>query len=384
MQDPAQVHLEAIVIDTHADTPQRFVDEGWDFSGNLSQGMLNLETARKGNLAAEFFAIWVEPTQWRGRYAHRTLQLIDGVYEQLRRHPQEMRLGLTSEDIVSAYNEGKFCALLGIEGGHSIENDLGLLRMYHRLGVRYMTLTWANSNEWADSSGDLDDATVKHHGGLTDFGREVVREMNRLGMMVDVSHVSDATFWDVMQTTHAPVLASHSCARALTNSARNLTDEQMRAIATSDGAVMVNFYPSFVDERWRKLWKSTEKERDALREAAESEYRERGEPVPYSVQMQVDRDFYAQHADEMKLPGIEAVVEHIDYVARVAGIDHVGLGSDFDGFSLLPEGIASAADLPKITAALMERGYTAEQMKKILGGNLLRVMAAVQAEARME
>jgi len=384
MQDSAHVHLEAIVIDTHADTPQRFVDEKWDFSGNLGTGMLNLETARKGNLAAEFFAIWVEPTEWRGRYAHRTLALIDGVYEQLRKHPHEMRLGLTAEDIVSARRDGKFCVLLGIEGGHSIENDLGLLRMYHRLGVRYMTLTWANTNEWADSSGDLDDANVKHHGGLTDFGREVVREMNRLGMMVDVSHVSDATFWDVMQTTHAPVLASHSCARALTNSARNLTDEQMRAIATSDGAVMVNFYPAFVDERWRKEWKATEKERDALRQSVEAEYRERGEPVPYSVQMQVDRDFYARRKGEMRLPGIEAVIEHIDYVAQVAGIDHVGLGSDFDGFSLLPEGIASAADLPKITSALMERGYTAEQMKKILGGNLLRVMAAVEAEAKTE
>jgi len=384
MQDPAQVHAEAIVIDTHADTPQRFVDEGWDFSGNLGQGMLNLETARRGNLAAEFFAIWVEPTEWRGRYKQRTLQLIEGVMEQLRRHPKEMLLGLTAEDIVSAYRDGVFCVLLGIEGGHSIENDLGLLREYHRLGARYMTLTWANSNEWADSSGDLDDASVKHHGGLTDFGREVVREMNRLGMMVDVSHVSDATFWDVMQTTHAPVLASHSCSRALTNSARNLTDEQMRAIARSDGAVMVNFYPAFVDESWRRIWKACEKERDALREAVEAEYRERGEPVPYSVQMQVDRDFYAQRADVMQLPGIDAVVEHIDYVAKVAGIDHVGLGSDFDGFSLLPEGIASAADLPKLTAALMGRGYTAEQMKKILGGNLLRVMATVQAEARTE
>jgi len=384
MPDPAKVHFEAIVIDAHADTPQRFVDEGWDFTGELGEGMLNLETARYGNLAAEFFAIWVEPTQWRGRYSHRTLQLIDGVYEQLRRHASEMRLGLTPEDIVSARSEGKFCALMGIEGGHSIENELGLLRLYHRLGVRYMTLTWANSNEWADSSGDLDDPSVQHHGGLTDFGREVVREMNRLGMMVDVSHVSDATFWDVMQTTHAPVLASHSCARALTDSARNLTDEQMRAIATSNGAVMVNFYPSFVDERWRRHWKASETERDALRASVEAEYRERGEPVPYSVQMQVDRDYYAEHAGEMQLPGIDAVVGHIDYVAQVAGIDHVGLGSDFDGFSLLPEGIESAADLPKITAALMERGYTAEQMKKILGGNLLRVFGEVQQEARTE
>ena len=382
MENAVKVHADALVIDTHADTPQRFVDEGWDFTAPLGEGMLNLETARQGNLAAEFFAIWVEPAEWRGRYAFRTLQLIDGVYEQLRRHPQEMRLGLSAEDILAARREGVFCVLLGLEGGHSIEADLGLLRVYHRLGVRYMTLTWANSNEWADSSGDINDSKVEHHGGLTDFGRDVVREMNQLGMMVDVSHVSDATFWDVLQATRAPIIASHSSARALTHSPRNLTDEQLRAIATNNGVVMVNFYASFIDESWRQAWSATSVEREALYFHAAAPYRDRNEPVPYHVMLKVDRDFYAEHIQStVKLPSIDSLIDHFDHVAKVAGIDHVGIGSDFDGFSLLPQGIASAADLPAITEALMSRGYTGDQMKKILGGNAMRVFTEVQAEA---
>ena len=377
MQDSAQFHASALIIDTHADTPQRFVDEGWNFSDLLGAGMLNLESAQRGNLAAEFFAIWVEPTQWRGRYAFRTLQLIDGVYEQLRKHPTTMRLGLTPADIVQAHRDGVFCALLGIEGGHSIEADLGLLRVYHRLGVRYMTLTWANTNEWADSSGDLNDATVQHHNGLTDFGRTVIREMNRLGMMVDVSHVSDKTFWDVLQTTHAPIIASHSSARALTHSVRNLTDEQLRAVATNNGVVMVNFYPSFIDDNWLAAWSATKPQRERLYAIAAAPYLERGEPVPYGVPLAVDREFYAQHP--IPRAPFESLIDHFDHVAQVAGIDHVGIGSDFDGFALLPAEIASAADLPKITAALLQRGYTEDQMKKLLGGNLLRVFADVQA-----
>jgi membrane dipeptidase len=369
---------DAIVIDGHADTPQRFVDEGWDFDAALTDDHLNLETVRRGGLSAEFFAIWVQPEEWNGRFAHRTLQLIDGVYEQLRKHPRELALGLCAEDVRHAHAEGKFCVLLGIEGGHSIENSLALLRVYHRLGVRYMTLTWANSNEWADSSGDLDDPNVVHHNGLTHFGREVVREMNRLGMMVDVSHVSDKTFWDVMETTRAPVIASHSSARALASAPRNLTDEQLRAVATSDGIVMVNFYPSFVDDEWRNAWSASSAEREALTAAAARKHRERGEPVPYAVALKVDREFFAKHAATMKRPTFERVVDHIDHVAKVAGIDHVGIGTDFDGFGILPEGIQSAADLPKIYEALMARGYTAAQMRKILGENLLRVMEAVQ------
>ena len=376
----AELHASALIIDTHADTPQRFVDEHWNFSDPLGTGMLNLESARQGNLAAEFLAIWVEPTAWHGRFAYRTLQLIDATLEQIRKHPREMRLGLTPADIVKAHKDGVFCALMGIEGGHSIEADLGLLRLYHQLGVRYMTLTWSNSNEWADSSGD-----TPIHNGLTLFGRSVIREMNRLGMMVDVSHVSDKTFWDVLQTTRAPIIASHSSARALTSAPRNLTDEQLRAVATNNGVVMVNFYPSFIDENWRMAWSATSEQRKPLYDAAAAPYLERGEPVPYGASLAVDRQFFAEHLRaHMPLAPFSSLIDHIDHVAQVAGIDHVGLGSDFDGFAILPASINSAAALQKITAALVERGYTAEQLKKLLGGNLLRVFAEVQAEAAKE
>jgi membrane dipeptidase len=380
MLDPATFHASALVIDTHADTPQRFVDEGWNFGDALGLGQLNLASARAGNLAAEFFAIWVEPSQWQGRFAERTLQLIDGVYDQLRKHPTTMALGLSADDIVQAHENKIFCALMGIEGGHSLENSLDNLRLYYRRGVRYMTLTWSNSNEWADSSGDLDDPSVPHHGGLTDFGREVVREMNRLGMMVDVSHVSDDTFWQVLQTTRTPIIASHSSARALTHSARNLTDEQLRAMATNNGVVMVNFYPPFIDETWRRTWGPKDPRREALRAAAAAPYVERGEPVPYAVSLATDRAYYAQHlADKLPMAPLSALIDHFEHVIRVAGIDHVGIGTDFDGIQFLPEGLESAADLPKVTAALIERGYTAEQLTKLLGGNLLRVFTEVQA-----
>ncbi len=373
--DPNSVHFSSLVVDTHADTPQRFCDEGWDFTDPLHGGMLNLDSARRGNLAAEFFAIWPEPVQWKGRYAHRTLALIDSVYEQLRRHPDTMRLGLSADDIEAAHRDGVFCALMGIEGGHAIENNLGLLRTFFQLGVRYMTLTWTNTNEWADSSGDLNDPTVPHHGGLTDFGRSVVREMNRLGMMVDVSHVSDQTFQDVLATTRAPIIATHSSARALTPDTRNLTDEMLLQMAANNGVVMVNFYPGFIDQSWREAWAAQRPQRRLEHQRVEAEHQ--GRPVPYAASHAVDSAFAAR----LPRAPFKSLIDHIDHVAQVAGIDHVGIGTDFDGFSCLPEGIDSAADLPKITAALMERGYTAAQMRKLLGGNLLRVFRDVQAAA---
>jgi membrane dipeptidase len=377
---PAEVHQSAIVIDTHADTPQRFLDESWDFTSHLHGGMINLATARQGNLAAEFFAAWVDPGQYpANQSAIRTLALIDATLEQVRRHPGQLQLCLTPADIIAAHQAGKFAVLLGIEGGHSIENSLGLLRTYHRLGARYMTLTWSNTNDWADSSGDIDDRKVPHHNGLTDFGRHVVAEMNRLGMMVDVSHASDKTFWDVLQTTRAPIIASHSSARALTDAPRNLTDDMIRAIAQNGGVVMVNFYPSFIDQTWRTAWNATQSQRDPLYAEAAAPYRERGKPVPYSIPLAVDREFYAQHfAATQPLPPLDSLIAHFDHIAKVAGIDHVGIGTDFDGFAMLPQEIASAADLPKITEALMARGYSGDDMKKILGGNLLRYFAAVQ------
>ncbi|NYF81066.1 dipeptidase [Granulicella arctica] len=374
MTDAVEVHAGALVIDGHADTPQRFVDEGWEFTGALDGGMLSLEAARAGGLGAEFFAIWAEPGQWKERYAHRTLALIDGVLEQVRRHPAELALCCSAEEIVAAHAAKKFAVLMGIEGGHSIENDLGLLRDYYRLGVRYMTLTWANTNEWADSSGDLDDETVVHHGGLTAFGREVVLEMNRLGMMVDVSHVSDACFWQVLEVSRVPVIASHSSARALASAERNMTDEMLRAVAANGGVVMVNFYPAFLDDAWREAWIALRPERDRARATLTAKY---GKDVPYTVLSRVEKELAA------RLPRVPfaTLIDHIDHVAKVAGIAHVGIGTDFDGIQALPGGIDSAADLWKVTAALMERGYSAEEMRMLLGGNLLRVFGAVAAGA---
>ena len=379
MTDPIAVHNSAIVIDTHADTPQRFLDNGFDFGGPLKGGMLSLDAAKQGNLDAEFFSIWVDPTQYGpNASAKRTLELIDSVYKQAARHPDRMAMCYSADDIVSTHAAGKFCALMGIEGGHSIENSLGLLRDYYRLGVRYMTLSWSNTNDWADSSGDIDSTKVKHHDGLTPFGKDVVREMNRLGMMVDISHVADKTFWDVIATTQAPIIASHSSARALTAAPRNMTDDMLKAVAKNNGVVMVNFYAAFVDENYRSAWNQQERERKAAQEALTAKYKTEGQPVPYAESNAID----SEYAAKIPRPPFKSLIDHFDHIAKAAGVDHVGIGTDFDGVSALPEGINTAADLPKITQALMARGYSADDMKKILGGNLLRVFRDVQAEAQ--
>jgi membrane dipeptidase len=378
MSDPAQVHASAIVIDTHADTPQRFADEHWNFTDPLNGGMLNYDSAKQGNLDAQFFAMWVDPGQYPANAsARRTLALIDATLEQIRRAPDKLRLCTTAEDIVNAREQGRFAVLMGIEGGHSIEDSLALLRDYHRLGIRYMTLTWSNTNNWADSSGDLHDPTILHHNGLTPFGKEVVAEMNRLGMMIDVSHASDKTFWDVIATTRTPIIASHSSARALTSAPRNLTDEMLLAMKKNNGVVMVNFHQAFIDENWRLAWNAQKPERKKAQDAVEAEYKAKGLPVPYSVSNKIDQEFAARIG---RAP-FDSLVNHFDHVIKIAGIDHIGIGTDFDGIPVPPEGIDSAADLPRITAALMARGHTAEDMNKLLGGNLLRVFRDVQAAA---
>jgi membrane dipeptidase len=379
---PQAIHASAIVIDTHADTPQRFLDESFDLGQNtpVSAGHIDLSKIQDGNLSAEFFSIWVEP-DFRGHYAKRTLDLIDSVYQQAARHPDRMVMAFTADDIVHAHEQHKFAALMGIEGGHSIENDIRLLREFYRLGVRYMTLTWSNTNEWADSSGDINSASVKHHGGLTPFGKDVVREMNRLGMMIDISHVSDDTFYQAVQTSRAPVIASHSSSRALTNHPRNMTDDMLRAVARNDGVVMVNFYSAFVDQGYLKASSDPTKvkERDAEIEAFKKKHAHAdGSPVTYDEYAPLEKKWAAQ----FPRPPLKSLIDHIDHIAKIAGMDHVGLGSDFDGVTSLPQGIDSVADLPKITQALYDRGYNREQIQKILGGNILRVMRKVEAVAR--
>jgi membrane dipeptidase len=386
MSSAETVQKSAIVIDTHADTPQRFVDENFDLSDPLGAGNFNLESARKGNLGAEFFSIWVDPETNKGHFARRTLILIDAVKQQVARHPDQLMFVATPEGIELAHRDHKLAVLMGIEGGHSIEDSLALLRDYYALGVRYMTLTWANSNGWADSSGDIDDSTVPHtKEGLTEFGKDVVYEMNRLGMMVDISHVSDRTFYRTLVITRAPVIASHSSARALCDAPRNMTDDMLRAVANSGGpnskggVVQVNFYSAFVSQAYRDAQKAQKPEVDKAVQQLKDKYRAEGKDAPPD---EIDR-LQRQFADRIPRPPLSALIDHIDHIAKVAGVDHVGLGSDFDGVSgQLPEGIDSPADLPKITAALLERGYSAEDCRKILGGNLLRVFREVQAVSK--
>jgi len=371
------IHDSAIVVDTHADTPQRFLDEGFDIGSTAPNdiGHISLDKARAGNLGAEFFSIWVEPKTNQGHYAQHTLDLIDSVYQQAARHPDRMMMAFSVADIERAHQEKKLAALMGIEGGHSIENDMHLLRDYYRLGVRYMTLSWSNTNEWADSSGDINDPSVQHHNGLTDFGKQVVLEMNRLGMLVDISHVADKTFWDAIAVSKAPVIASHSSARALTNHPRNMTDDMLRAVAKNGGVVQVNFYNAFIDEDYRKAAEAQAKDRQAAVDDYIAKQKAAGKTVTYLDSDQIEREWAAK----IPRPPLKSLIDHIDHVAKVAGIDHAGLGSDFDGVSgATPQGLNSAADLPKITQALLDRGYSAEDIHKILGGNTLRVFREVE------
>ncbi len=375
------IHESAIVVDTHADTPQRFLDDNFDIGNNDPKdiGHISLEKARAGNLGAEFFSIWVDPETNQGHYAKHTLELIDTVYEQAARHPDRMMMAFSVADIERARKQKKLAALMGIEGGHSIENNIGLLRDFYRLGVRYMTLSWSNTNEWADSSGDIEDPKIQHHNGLTDFGKQVVAEMNRLGMMVDISHVADKTFWDAIAVTKAPVIASHSSARALCNAPRNMTDDMLRAVAKNGGVVDVNFYSGFDDQSYWDANKTQEKERDASVKEYLDKLKAEGKTPSYMDEEMIQRQWMAK----IPRPPFKVLLDQIDHIAKVAGVDHVGLGSDFDGVSgATPEGMDSAADLPKITQGLLDRGYGAEDIHKILGGNLLRVFAEVERVSR--
>lgn len=376
-----QIHDSALIIDTHADTPQRFVDEGYDIGSTdpKDPGHISLDKARAGNLGAEFFSIWVDPETNQGHYAKRTFDLIDSVYEQAAHHPDRMMMAFSTADIERAHREHKLAACMGIEGGHSIENDIRLLRDYYRLGVRYMTLSWSNTNEFADSSGDIDNPKVQHHNGLTDFGKQVVLEMNRLGMMVDISHVADKTFWDAIATTKAPVIASHSSARALVNAPRNMTDDMLKAVAKNGGVVQVNFYSGFDDENYRKAAEAQAKDQAEAIQRYLDEQKSQGKSVNYMQVDHIERQWLAK----IPRPPLKSLIDQIDHIAKVAGIDHVGLGSDFDGVSgATPQGIDSAADLPKITQALLDRGYSAEDIHKILGRNLLRVFREVERVSR--
>ncbi len=336
--DEAQVrriHRSLLLVDTHNDVPMRVL-AGFDIGRRSAKGHTDLPRLREGGVGAVFFSAYVAARYAReNQAAHRALEMMDAIRNGIvARYPQDFRLALTAEDIQAARREGKIAALIGIEGGHAIEDSLPLLRMFFQLGARYMTLTHVNTNNWADSSGDLANPNVKHHQGLTDFGRQVIAEMNRLGMIVDVSHVSDKTFWEVLSASRAPVMASHSSCRALCDHPRNLTDEMIRALAAKGGVIQINFAPEFLTRR--------------------------------------------------KTPpaGVEDVAAHIEHAVRVGGVEAVGIGSDFDGIDSTPQGLEDVSQFPNLTRALLARGFSAAQIGQIYGGNLLRLMRAVEAAAR--
>lgn len=360
-----ELHRRAMVVDTHADTLQRVLMSGIDLGKKLDSGHLDIPRMKEGGLDAEFFAIWVD-SPYRGPAAvKRALQLVDSMYAVLQEHPDQIALAVNRSDIERLHSQGKLAALIGIEGGHAIDGDLGVLRMFHRLGVRYMTLTWANTNAFADSSGD-----EPQWNGLNDLGRRVVAEMNRIGMIVDISHVSDKTFWDVMDVTTKPVIASHSCARALQNVPRNLSDEMLKAVARNGGVVGINFYSSFLSPAYTER---THRAHSSFPSVSELMKRFNGDPDRVAL----ERYRFAQTPSLAEPPPFKVLIDHIDHVARVAGVDHVGLGSDFDGMDSLPAGLRDVRDLPKITQALLRRGYKEEEVRKILGENFLRVLKEV-------
>jgi membrane dipeptidase len=344
-----KLHREAIVVDTHNDITSPMTDEGFDLGARDKSGKTQTDIPRmkEGGLDAEFFAIYVAAKYAKeGGSARRAMDMINDVYEQTRRHPESLEMAFTSGDIRRIHKNGKISALMGIEGGHAIEDSLSALRQFYKLGVRYMTLTHTNTNNWADSAGGINNPAEKRHGGLSDFGREVVREMNRLGMMVDISHVGDDTFWDVIETSQAPVIASHSSCRNLTNVSRNLTDDMLKALAKNRGVVMINFYSGFIN----------------------TEYAKPGTPAP------------AKAANKSTM---DMLMQHFEHAIKVAGIDHVGIGSDFDGVDgMLPAGMEDVSKLPVITYELLKRGYSDTDVKKVLGENFLRVMAEVEEAAR--
>jgi len=364
-----ELHNRAIVVDTHDDTPQRMLfEKTFDIGRRNENGSIDIPRMHEGGLDALFLSIWM-PGDITGPLAvRRALQQIDKVREAVRLHPKDLLLATSVADIRRAAAERKIAALMGMEGGHMIDEDLGLLRVYAALGVRYLTLTHSLNTTWADSSGDK-----PAHNGLTPFGKDVVRELNRLGMMIDVSHVADKTFYDTIAVSTVPVLASHSSCRAISNSPRNMSDDMLRALATNGGVVMINFNAAFLSEEFRVEPVSAE-----MTTRIETATRGCGQDQACAI-LERQRVYHeAMRSGQAVTVTWDKIIEHIDHAVKIAGIDHVGLGSDFDG-AIMPLGMEDASSLPRITDALLKRGYSETDITKILGGNLLRVMGHVEA-----
>lgn len=375
------VHKDAAVVDLHCDTIGRFMD-GEDLRQDLPEGHIDIPKLKRGAMDLQVFACYVNPPAddlEKARAAKKVFQQIEGIRRLAEQSPDDLEIVLTREEAMRLRNSGKTGILIGIEGGYAIDSDLDLLRTFYRTGVRLMTLTHWTDTDWADASGDPE----AQHGGLTSFGEDVIKEMNRLGMVIDVSHVHDETFWDVLRISKAPVVASHSCCRALAEHHRNLSDEMLKALAKNNGVVGINFYPSFLNAE-------IEKRHNELLADVAAKY---DLATDFQAIMRADEEtrnkamaeYEAGSAELQKaLPRVDVktVVDHIDHVIKVTGYtDHVGLGSDFDGISVTPEGLENVGLVGAITEEMQRRGYKEGDIRKILGGNFLRVFQAVERTA---
>ncbi len=366
-EDARRIQSQVLGIDGHNDTMQRVLIEKVDIGQRLSTGMIDLPRLHEGGMHASFFALWV-PTYYPGAEAvRRTLELRDAAQSVFDKYPDRIELATSARDIERIVQHEKIAAVLTVEGGHQIDDDLGVLRMYRRMGILSMTLTHFRSNHWADSS-----TGKAEHNGLTDFGKQVVREMNRIGMIVDVSHVSDKTFYDVLEVSTKPVIASHSSCFVYSDIPRNMKDDMFRALAKNGGVVGVNFGSSFL----------TQKDADELKKLVAKQ--NQIEPALSGAELDTfaAKEYAETGWDKLKTGAatVEDAAECIDHIAKIAGIDHVGIGSDFDGITSAPQGLEDVSKMPSLTLALLKRGYKEEDIKKIMGGNLLRVVREVVGE----
>jgi membrane dipeptidase len=368
-----QLHRDAIVVDTHSDTTPWFQDPEWDFGARHEHGHQDLPRMREGGLDVQFWSIYMGKREGDGRAIREALQRIDAVHEMVRRYSDRTELALTADDVRRIVDEDKVASLMGLEGGHIIEDDLAALRSFYRLGVRYMTLTHSFHTSWADSSGTTS-VPEPVHGGLNDFGEQVVAEMNRLGMLIDVSHVSDGTFEDVIRLSKAPVIASHSSARAVADHPRNMSDDMLEALARNGGVVMINFYPSYIDleagARSREHYQQIKPKLDEIREKHGGDLLAR---------MRAGRALNAEHP--WPQTSLDVLLDHFDHAIAVAGPDHVGIGADWDGVPSMPVGMEDVSKLPALTRGLIQRGHTPDTVRKVLGENLLRVMQETERVA---
>lgn len=357
------IHATIVGVDSHLDTLQRVLTQNAELGKHVPYGHVDLPRLKAAGMRAPFFALWV-PTYFKGAEAvRRTLQLRDAMQRVLDAYPNDIELATNAGEVERITRAAKIAVVLTVEGGHQIADDLAVLHMYHKLGVRSMTLTHFRNNNWADSSTDK-----PVHDGLTGFGREVVREMNRLGMIVDISHVSDKTFYDTLQVTTKPVIASHSSCRAFSDVPRNMSDDMIRALGRNGGVIGINFGPGFLNQA----------DADTFKKRIGNAVAKDPGLSGHALDEYAAKDYIRDYTEMIPAKAtLEDVVRHIDHVVQLAGVDHVGIGSDFDGIGAVPAGLEDISKMPRLTAALLQRGYSEGDVRKILGGNFLRVLRQV-------